>query len=171
MSAASVQRQVALAGVALLAAVVALALTAHDKGQAITGIPQPVPVAGGSWYTALAGAERPRYGRLTRCGYVLKPGTEGLTDSVLPCGILVYVAYKDSPQILTRVIDRRPVLPGRKFAVSAGYGNFEGANAFGIGATALLYDGKQFAIVGNVGGAFGLERGVGGGRGAVSVQW
>ena len=36
MSAASVQRQVALAGIALLAAVVALALTAHDKGQAVT---------------------------------------------------------------------------------------------------------------------------------------
>ena len=63
----------------------------------------------------LAGAERPRYGRRTRCGYVLQPGTVGLTDSVLPCGILVYVAYKDSPHILTRVIDRRPVLPGRKF--------------------------------------------------------
>ena len=115
MSAASVQRQVALAGIALLAAIVALVLTAHDKGQAITGIPQPVPVAGGDWYSALAGAELPRYGRRTRCGYVLKPSTVGVTDSVLPCGILVYVAYKDSPQILTRVIDRRPVLPGRKF--------------------------------------------------------
>jgi len=101
VSAASVQRQVALAGIALLAAVVALALTAHDKGQAVTGIPQPVPVAGNSWYTALAGVERPRYGHRTRCGYVLKPNTEGVTDSVLPCGILVYVAYKDSPQILT----------------------------------------------------------------------
>jgi hypothetical protein len=61
--------------------------------------------------------------------------------------------------------------PGRKFAVSAGYGNFEGANAFGIGATALLYDGKKFAVVGNVGGAVGLERSAGGGRGAVSIQW
>ena len=115
MSAASVQRQVALAGIALLAAIVALVLTAHGKGQAITGIPQPVPVAGGGWYSALAVAELPRYGRRTRCGYVLQPGTEGVIDSVLPCGILVYVAYKDSPHILTRVIDRRPVLPGRKF--------------------------------------------------------
>jgi hypothetical protein len=114
VNAASVQRQVALAGVALLAAVVALALTAHDKGSAVTGLPQPVPVAGG-WYTALAGAEQPRYGRRTRCGYVLRPGTVGITDSVLPCGILVYVAYKQGPSILTRVIDRRPVLPGRKF--------------------------------------------------------
>jgi hypothetical protein len=114
VSAASVQRQVALAGVALLAAVVALALTGHDKSPAVTGLPQPVQVSGG-WYTALAGAERPRYGKRTRCGYVLHPDTEGVTDSVLPCGALVYVAYKNGPQILTRVIDRRPVLPGRKF--------------------------------------------------------
>ena len=78
MSAASVQRQVALAGIALLAAIVALVLTAHDKGQAITGIPQPVPVAGGGWYSALAGVQFPRYGRRTRCGYVLKPGTVGV---------------------------------------------------------------------------------------------
>jgi len=102
VSAASVQRQVALAGVALLAAIVALALTSHGNGQPITGLPQPVPVAGGGWYTA-------------RCGYLLKPGTVGVTESVLPCGVLIYVSYKDSPHILTKVIDRRPVVPGRKF--------------------------------------------------------
>jgi hypothetical protein len=115
VSAASVQRQVALAGVALLAAIVALALTSHGNGQPITGLPQPVPVAGGGWYTALAGAERARYGHRTRCGYLLKPGTVGVTESVLPCGVLIYVSYKDSPHILTKVIDRRPVVPGRKF--------------------------------------------------------
>lgn len=115
MNAAGAQRQVVLAGVALLAAILALALTSRGKGQDVTELPQPVPVAGGAWYTALAGAERPRLGRRTRCGYVLRPNTVGITDSVLPCGVLVYVAYKDSPRILTRVIDRRPVLPGRKF--------------------------------------------------------
>lgn len=114
MNAASAQRQVALAGIALLAAVVALALTARDKSQAEPGLPQPVTVAGG-WYTALAGVEQPRYGRRTRCGYVLRPGTVGVVDSVLPCGILVYVAYKNSPHVLTRVVDRRPVIPGRRF--------------------------------------------------------
>jgi hypothetical protein len=115
VTAASVQRQVALAAIALLAAIVALALTSHGKGQANSALPRPIPVAGGGWYTALAGAHQPRYGRRTRCGYTLRPGTVGVTDSVLPCGILIYVAYKDSPHILTRVIDRRPVLPGRKF--------------------------------------------------------
>jgi hypothetical protein len=113
--AVSAQRQVVLAGVALLAAILALALTSRGNGNSATELPQPVPVAGGAWYTALAGAGQPRYGRRTRCGYALKPGTVGVTNSVLPCGVLVYVAYKDSPQILTRVIDRRAVLPGRKF--------------------------------------------------------
>lgn len=60
---------------------------------------------------------------------------------------------------------------GRKFALSTGYGNFEGANAFAVGATALLYDGKSYAIVANAGGGIGLERNVAGGRGAVSIQW
>jgi hypothetical protein len=115
VNAASVQRQVALAGIALLAAIVALALTSQTNGRAVRSLPQPVPVAGGGWYSALAGAEQARYGRRTRCNVVLEPGTVGVTDSVLPCGILVYVSYKDSPHILTRVIDRRPVVPGRKF--------------------------------------------------------
>jgi hypothetical protein len=115
MRAALAQRQVALACVALLAAIVALALTSHGNSQSDKSLPQPVPASGGAWYTALAGAGQPRYGKRTRCGYVLRPGTVGITDSVLPCGVLVYVAYKDSPRILTRVIDRRPVTAGRKF--------------------------------------------------------
>jgi hypothetical protein len=113
--AALAQRQVALACVALLAAIVALALTSHGNSQGDENLPQPVPASGGAWYTALAGAGEPRYGKRTRCGYVLEPGTVGITDSVLPCGVLVYVAFKDSPRILTRVIDRRPVTAGRKF--------------------------------------------------------
>lgn len=61
--------------------------------------------------------------------------------------------------------------PGRKFALSAGYGNFQGSNAFGLGATALVYDSKSYAVVVNAGAGIGLERNVAGGRGAVSVQW
>ena len=115
MTAALLQRQAALGAVALLAAILALALASHTEGKTTNALPQPVPVAGGVWYSALAGAERPRYGRRTRCGYVVQPNTRGVTDSVLPCGVLLYVAYKDSPRILTRVIDRRPVAAGRKF--------------------------------------------------------
>jgi hypothetical protein len=35
----------------------------------------------------------------------------------------------------------------------------------------LIYDGKSYAIVGNIGAGIGLERNIGGGRGAVSIQW
>ncbi len=63
------------------------------------------------------------------------------------------------------------LLPGRKFAISGGYGNFQGTNAFGIGATALIYEGKSYAVVGNIGAGIGVERSIGGGRGAVSIQW
>jgi len=118
VTAVSAQRQLVLAGVALLAAILALVLTSRGNGSSASQLPQPVPAVGGGWYTALAGAGQPRYGRRTRCGYVLRPGTVGVTDSVLPCGVLLYVAYKDSPQILTRVIDRRPVQPGRKFELT-----------------------------------------------------
>jgi hypothetical protein len=118
VSPALAQREVALAGVALLAAIVALALTSH-RGQAnMRGLPQPVPSPGGAWYTALAGARVGRFGRRTHCNVVLRPATIGVTDSVLPCGIKLYVAYKDSPKILTQVIDRRPVVPGRKFELT-----------------------------------------------------
>lgn len=117
MSPALAQREVALAGIALLAAIVALALTSNggSSNAKLRSLPQPVPVNGGAWYTNLAGATPARYGRTTRCGIVLRPGTIGVTDSVLPCGIKLYVAFKNSPEILTQVIDRRPVVPGRKF--------------------------------------------------------
>ncbi len=115
MSPALAQREVALAGIALLAAIVALALTSHRGNANTTGLPQPVQTPGGGWYTALAGASPARYGHRTRCNIVLRPRTIGVTDSVLPCGIKLYAAYKDSPEILTQVIDRRPVAPGRKF--------------------------------------------------------
>lgn len=115
MSAASLQRQVALAGIALLATIVSLALTSQSSGRNVRGLPQPVPVAGGGWYSALAGAGAASYGHRTRCNVLLKPSTVGIIDSVLPCGILIYVSYKDSPRILTHVIDRRAVVPGRKF--------------------------------------------------------
>jgi hypothetical protein len=112
------QREIALASIALLAAIGALAVTSRGSSSSAKRLPQPVLASGGAWYTALAGANSPRYGRRTHCGIVLKPGTIGLTDSVLPCGIRVFVAYKDSPEVLTQVIDRRPVAAGRKFELT-----------------------------------------------------
>ena len=111
------QREVALAGVALLAAVVALALTsprASGGGEHLT----PVLVPGGGWYSALAAARPVRYGTQTNCGVVLKPQTRGVVDSVLPCNVKIFVAYGHSKRILTQVIARRPIVPGRRFDVT-----------------------------------------------------
>ena len=115
MSPALAQREVALAGVALLAAVLALALAArhgpNHEGAALT----PVVVPGGGWYTALAGAEPIQAGTQTNCGVLVQPSTRGVVDSVLPCNVKLFVTFGRSNRILTQVIARRPVVPGRRF--------------------------------------------------------
>ena len=118
MTPALAQREVALAGIALLGAILALALSSRGGHAESRALLQPVPSPGGGWYTALAGASTPRYGHRTRCNIVRQPRTIGVTDSVLPCGIKLYVAFEDSPEVLTQVIDRRPVAAGRKFELT-----------------------------------------------------
>jgi len=61
--------------------------------------------------------------------------------------------------------------PGRRVALSLGYGNFQGSNALGVGATGLLYDSKAYAVVVNAGVGFGVDTNVVGTRGVVSLQW
>jgi hypothetical protein len=117
MSPALAQREIALAGVALLAAIVSLVLTSHGGDSKTRGLLQPVTL-NGSWRESLAGGEPVQYGRRTNCSIVLRPNTIGVTDSVLPCGVKLYVAYGDSPEILTQVIERQPVPPGRKFELT-----------------------------------------------------
>jgi autotransporter adhesin len=61
--------------------------------------------------------------------------------------------------------------PGRRFALSASYGNFQGSNALGVGATALLYDTRSHAVTFNAGVGLSMDTNVVGTRGAVSLQW
>lgn len=117
MSPALAQREVALAGVALLAAIVALALNSPRTSGGSEQL-NPVLVPGGGWYTALAGAQPMRYGTQTNCGVQLKPQTRGVIDSVLPCNVKIFVALGGGKRILTQVIARRPIVPGRRFDVS-----------------------------------------------------
>jgi hypothetical protein len=117
LSPALAQREVALAGVALLAAVVALAV-ASPRHESTSGHLTPVLVPGGGWYTALAGARPVRYGTRTNCGVLLRPTTRGVVDSVLPCNVKLFVSFGKSDRILTQVIARRPVVPGRRFDVT-----------------------------------------------------
>lgn len=104
------QRELVLAAVALLAAVVSLALV---TGRSSHGgrLPQPA----GAWYSALAGVRAPGgFGAKTACGQVLRPGTEGIAHPVLPCGAKIYLSYRGRV-VLTQVIDRGPYAPGREF--------------------------------------------------------
>lgn len=117
MNPALAQREVALAGVALLAAVVALAVTS-PRGSNAGGHLNPVSVPGGGWYAALAGARPVHYGTRTDCGVMLRPSTRGVVDSVLPCNIKLFVSFGSSDRILTQVVARRPVVPGRRFDVT-----------------------------------------------------
>jgi hypothetical protein len=117
LSAALAQREVALAGVALLAAVVAVAI-ASPRHENTAGHLNPVFVPGGGWYTALAGARPVRYGTRTNCGVALRPSTRGVVDSVLPCNVKLFVSFGKSDRILTQVVARRPIVPGRRFDVT-----------------------------------------------------
>ena len=103
------QREIVLAGVALLAALASLALVS-GRASHQTKLPQPV----GGWYTALAGV-RPLggYGKKTACGIVLRADTNGVSHPVLPCGAKIYLDY-GGKRVLTVVIDRGPYIPGRE---------------------------------------------------------
>lgn len=102
-------RELALLGVALLAAVGVLAVTESRRDHGPAG-PQPE----GS-YTALAGSSGPAaFGRHTACGGVLTPDTLGVAHPTLPCGARIFVTYGGTT-VLTQVVDRGPYTFGRQF--------------------------------------------------------
>jgi len=111
------QRLVLLAGIALVAAVSAIAVIeqrATDPGAAaLTSAPAPA-----GWNTAFAGS-RGATGdaQRTTCGQVLAPESLGATHPVLPCGAKVVLRYGDT-QVLTEVIDNALVEPGRQLEMT-----------------------------------------------------
>jgi hypothetical protein len=127
---ALVQRQLALAAVALLGGVAALAIAAERDAEAPgPALPRAVPAPGGGWYSALAAPRPPRTGRRTACGHVLTRLSVGVAHPVLPCDIKLYIRY-GRRTILTQVIDRGPYVPGREFALTP-----ELAQLFGLRGT------------------------------------
>ena len=120
MTRAFAQRQLILAGVALLAAIVALVVTERrSSGEAEEGAPErgSVAVVGEGWYQAVAAPYRPTAGDRTGCGIVLKADTPGVAHPVLPCGAKIVLSH-DGREVLTEVIDRGPGVPGRDFDVT-----------------------------------------------------
>jgi hypothetical protein len=109
LSVGRAQRYAAFGGVALLAVVVWLAVTAGPEAKK-----RALPPAVGT-YTALAGSSGvTAFGKRTVCGQVLNARTEGVAHPVLPCGVRLYLDYRGR-HALTQVIDRGPSTPGREF--------------------------------------------------------
>jgi rare lipoprotein A (peptidoglycan hydrolase) len=113
VSPGAARRTVALAGVALVAALVSLALRSpRDHEQ--SALPQPAS----TWYTALAAPYNPsRTRKRTACGQRLNAETLGIAHPVLPCGVKIYISYQGT-KVLTQVIDRGLKAPGREFYVT-----------------------------------------------------
>jgi len=105
-------RAAGLAGVALVALAVALAVAAHDEKKA------SLPTPAGQWYTALAAPYTPTTSaKEGACGVVIGPKTMGVGHPVLPCGAKIFVKLGDK-EVLTQVVDRGHTVPGRDFDVT-----------------------------------------------------
>jgi rare lipoprotein A (RlpA)-like double-psi beta-barrel protein len=105
------QRAVWLAGITLVAAIAAIAITRREEGSRAS-LPGAVVVPGtkNGYYTA---ATRKK----TACGRPFLKTTEGVAHPVLPCGVRVYIRFRGR-EVLTQVVDRGPNVPGREFDVT-----------------------------------------------------
>ena len=113
MRPALAQRELGLAAIAVLAAVVVLAVSvgrSHDGKTTL--MPQSV-----QWYKALAAPYTPSAKRGTACGQAVSAHTLGVAHPVLPCGAKIFLDYHGK-QVLTQVIDKGPAVPGREFDVT-----------------------------------------------------
>jgi hypothetical protein len=125
---ALLQRQAALAGVALLATLGALALGNRDTPNP----PQP-PVQEVRWESAVVGVLPPNaYAQKTACGAEIDSGTFGVAHPSLPCGVDLVVSL-GGKEIRTEVVDRRRVAPGRAFELTQGL-----ADALGVHGTETI---------------------------------
>ncbi|HVM16358.1 MAG TPA: hypothetical protein VM290_02095 [Gaiellaceae bacterium] len=116
------QRQIALAAVALLAIVVALAVTElpfGGEGAASEAERRSVAAPGTGWYRALAAPYRfPEDAEQTACGLPTTDETLGVAHPVLPCGARIVIEHEGN-YVLTQVVDRGSGAPGREFDVVA----------------------------------------------------
>jgi rare lipoprotein A (peptidoglycan hydrolase) len=119
VSPALLQREAALAAVALLALVVALAAgTLTDRADGTDGERGATSTVAGDWYRSLAAPYAfERGAKKTKCGIAIGRRTMGVAHPVLPCGAKIVIEY-DGTRVLTQVIDRGPAVPGREFDIS-----------------------------------------------------
>jgi hypothetical protein len=126
------QREVALAAAALLAAVLGLGVAAwRDSAPEPARMPASVPAPGGGWYEAIAASIRTP-AEPTECGYTIDARTVGVAHPVLPCQVKLFVRYGEN-EVLTQVIGRPPPGPGRQFGLTRGL-----ARALGVAGTVRI---------------------------------
>jgi rare lipoprotein A (peptidoglycan hydrolase) len=119
-----VQRALWLAGITLVAAVAALAITRRDTGSN-RNLPGAVAVPGtkNGYYTAKAAPYGPTAAhRRTACGKPFLKTTEGVAHPVLPCGVRLYIRFQGR-EVLTQVVDRGPNVPGRDLDITKALAN------------------------------------------------
>jgi hypothetical protein len=127
MNAALVRRQVALAGVALVGALGAIALSQlGDESDAAA--PPPAVV---EWETASVGVFQPT-AEPTACGVTVTETTIGIAHPVLPCGAKILVEH-EGRRTQADVIQRGPVATGQAFDLSPAL-----AQALGISGEATV---------------------------------
>jgi hypothetical protein len=110
VNAALAQRQIALAGLALLAGVVALALTSQQHTSSTPNLPDSIPAPGGGWFQASATSRGPTFSRShldDACGHKVGPDSLGVANPDLPCDSKIYIQFGDK-LALTQVIARVP---------------------------------------------------------------
>jgi rare lipoprotein A len=118
------QRAVWLAGITLVAAIAAVAITRRDAA-GNESLPGAVAVPGtkNGYYTARAAPYGPTPShRRTACGNPFLKTTEGVAHPVLPCGVRVYIRFHGR-EVLTQVVDRGPNVPGRDFDLTKALAN------------------------------------------------
>jgi hypothetical protein len=116
MSSAALQRQAALAGAALLGALLVVVL--DRLGSQESAAPPPPPVSQAEWESATVGIfGRSRLGETTACGTLLTQGILGIAHPVLPCGVDLVVTYRGR-EVRTEVIEQGNVGPESQFDLS-----------------------------------------------------
>ena len=127
------ERQAALAGVALVATLGSLALDRASAGEPPTVPDEATPLpAAGTWYEAAVGTYGPGlYGRTTDCGVKLTRNTVGIAHPVLPCGARIVVEHRGR-QRETRVVDRGPYRGSHEFDLTQRLANELGINGVEI---------------------------------------
>jgi hypothetical protein len=110
------QRMIGLAGLALIAGIIALAIAKNSSNS--NGLPASAAAPNGGWYRALAApAPVPSRPRRTACGHELNAKTLGVAHPVLPCNAKIYIEYGDK-RVLTAVIDRTSDIAGPDFHIT-----------------------------------------------------